>query len=85
MSTMKVYRHNCARRHRNYRTLAACMFPRAEWVVGEGAYASLAWCRPLTIELHETFAEAEAAKTLIDAIACGHTCTRRHEIVRLER
>ena len=82
---MKTYhRHNCSRNHRKYRTLAKCMFPRACWVQGEGDYALLAWCPPLSVSLWWNKREAEEQKEFIDRLGCGHTCTKRHEIVLLE-
>ncbi len=35
-SAVKTFRrHGCERRHRSYRALAMCMWPRAEWVAGD--------------------------------------------------
>jgi hypothetical protein len=83
---MKVYRrHYCDSRHRTYRTLARCIWPRAEWVSGDGPYASVSYCRVLTVELHQTAETAEKALRLIDQIACGGRCYGRHELIRLER
>ena len=81
---MKTYRrHYCERKHRTYRTLAKCIWPRAVWVVGEGPFALLAWCRDLTVTLHWDYDGAVEAKRLIDSDACGGRCTNRHEIVKL--
>lgn len=81
---MKTYRrHYCDSNHRTIRTLAKCMFPRAQWIGGVGEYACLAWCRVLTVQLYRTVEEAEAAKRLIDSDACGGLCSNRHEIVRI--
>jgi hypothetical protein len=70
-------------RHRSFRTMARCIWPKAAWVQGEGAWASLAWCRVLTIELYRTRERAEAAKRTIDSTGCGGGCHRVHEIVCL--
>jgi hypothetical protein len=81
---MKIYRrHNCTAKHRTSRTLAKCMFPRAEWVSGRGEFATLAHCRVLTIELHETIEKAQTALRLIDSTGCGGMCHRHHELVQL--
>jgi hypothetical protein len=81
---MKTYRrHNCSRRHRTYRTLANCIWPRAAWVQGDGAYASLAHCHVLTVWLYDTLEEAEHAKWFIDWHGCGGKCSNHHEIVCL--
>ena len=82
---MKTYRrHNCERRHRTLRTLARCMFPKAAWVVGEGPYAVLAWCRVLTVSLHPDLDAARGSLDFIDSYHCGGRCSRRHEVVVLE-
>lgn len=85
---MKIYQtHNCQKHHRTNLTFARCVFKRAEWVHGSdnGEYATLAHCRVLTVELHDTLAKAETAKQLIDSSACGGRCHKLHEIVRLVR
>ena len=87
MTNPKVFsRHSCHRAHRSYPTLARCVWRRAEWVTGAGPYATLARCRVLTVQLHPTLAEAEAAKRVIDRSGCGGRCPctgAGHEIVRL--
>lgn len=43
--TVKTYRrHGCQAKHRTYKTVAKCIWPKATWVHGEGAYAR---ARPL--------------------------------------
>lgn len=83
---MKTYRlHHCQARHRTFRTLAKCIWPRAAWISGNGRYALLARCRVLTVSLWTDPAEAEASKRVIDASACGGLCRHAagHEIVQL--
>ena len=58
---------------------------KAEWIVGNGQFALLAWCRVLTITLWSTREEAEKQKRIIDEFACGGFCNRQHEIVDLEK
>ncbi|GAB2474443.1 hypothetical protein [Xylanimonas ulmi] len=83
---MKTYRqHRCARKHRTERAFMRCALPRAVWVVGEGAYAVIAWCRVTTVSLHEELDSAEASKRLIDNHGCGGACRGAHEIVLVER
>jgi hypothetical protein len=72
-------------RHRSYRALAKCVWPRAYWIDGEGPWASVARCGVTTIQLHSTAARAEAAKDLIDSTGCGGHCCRLHDIVHLCR
>ena len=78
-----------ARRHKDLRTLALCIFDwgrmpedKAEWVVGEGEWATLAWCRVLTVTLWPTFEKAASALATIEG-GCGGYCHQDHEIVRL--
>lgn len=56
---------------------------RAAWIVGDGQFALLAWCRVLTVTLWGTRQEAEASKGDIDATGCGGLCSREHEIIDL--
>jgi hypothetical protein len=80
----KVYRrHRCQRRHRTYRAFANCVWPRAEWILGEGPFALLAHCSVLTVTLHTTLESAENDKRMIDGGACGHACHGDHEIIEL--
>jgi hypothetical protein len=59
------------------------LWPKAAWVGGNGPWATLAWCRVLTVELHETEEDARRALKMIDDTACGGLCRRKHELVRL--
>jgi hypothetical protein len=69
--------------HRSYRTLAQCLYRRAEWINGEGPYAVLAHCRVLTVTLWKNLPAAEEAKRMIDGGACGGRCSGDHQIVEL--
>jgi hypothetical protein len=81
---MKTYRrHNCTRQHKTYHAFAKCTFRRAVWVIGDGPYATLAWCRSLSVMLHETEHEAEISLEMINHTACGGLCNGRHELVLL--
>lgn len=85
---MKTYRyHYCGAKHRNYTTIAQCLWPRAVWITGYGAYASLSRCRNRyepSVMLHATAEDAYRAKDFIDALACGGRCCRDHEVVKIE-
>jgi len=82
---MKVYRrHYCTRRHRNYHTLARCVWPRAEWIAGDGPYATLAYCRVLTVELHRTREAADKALSEVERWGCGGRCHGEHELIVLQ-
>ena len=80
----KLYRrHDCASRHRTWKTAAKCIWRRAAWITGDGRYALLAYCDVLTVTLWDDPTEAEERKAFIDQYQCGHACTGRHEIVEL--
>ena len=82
---MKVYRrHYCTRNHRNHYTLARCIWSRAEWIAGDGPYATVAHCRVLTVELHQTREAAAKALEVIDQFACGGRCHGDHELILLQ-
>lgn len=87
---MKTYRyHYCESTHRSYRTTAKCLWPRADWITGDGPYATLARCRPgvLTVELHPDLPTAERAMRIMASSGCGGACrlaAGRHELIRLE-
>ena len=49
---------------------------------GDGRWATIAWCGPLTVHLHETRELAERALRGI-VHGCGHGCTGDHELVDL--
>ena len=62
-----------------YNATARRMYPEAEWVKGDGPYAILAHCPPLTVTLWRTRTEADDALAFIDQTGCGGGCTGRHE------
>lgn len=81
---MKVYRrHRCDSRHRTWGALARCIWPRAEWISGVGPYATVAYCRVTTVELHRDEQTARAALATINGTACGGRCYRDHELIVL--
>lgn len=58
---------------------------RAIWSNGVGEFATLAYCgHGLTIQRHQTLANAIKAKRLIDGGGCGHDCTRVHLIIHAD-
>jgi len=67
----------------SWHSLAQRRWPRAEWIEGDGRWASVAHCRDLTVILHATAANAHAAVARIDRTACGGACSRHHEVVEL--
>ena len=74
----------CGKRHRKHSAVARCIWPRAEWIEGEGPYAVLAHCRVLTITLPADKDAAGVSKQLIDQTGCGGRCSKNHEIVEIE-
>lgn len=79
--------HTLVTKRSAYVAKARRRYPGAEWIMGNGPYASVAHCGVIsgviTIQLYATQAEAEIAKRVIDDTACGHRCHRHHEIVNL--
>src|SRR5438132_827319 len=76
----------CGRRHKNWRTIAECCWPRAEWITGFGQWASVSLCpRGVTVQLYATRDEAEAAKRLVDKTRCGSQCwgPPQHRVIDL--
>lgn len=70
-------------RARTYEEMARRRWPRAERVSGGGRFASVAYCRVVTVTLFPSRAAAESAKARIDSLGCGGRCTRRHVVVDL--
>lgn len=84
-ATLTTYRrHNCTRRHRTFGALARCIWPRAAWISGEGAFVVVAHCRVTTVTLHADVEAAQSALDTIDGGSCGGRCSRHHKLVRLE-
>lgn len=74
----------CGRRHQTLRKLATCEH-NPTWCCGNGPWASFSDCpRGRTIELHDSEAEALAAKKRIDETACGGMCRRMHYVRRID-
>src|SRR5207237_31990 len=69
-------KHWCGRRHREWLTLARCIYPRLEHLGGDGRYASLscAYRETRTVALHNSREAAEAAVRRIDETGCGGGC-----------
>lgn len=67
-----------------YYAKARKRWPRAEWIQGEGRWASVARCRVLTVMLHSEMGKATEAKAFIDRLGCGGACTGDHSIVDLD-
>lgn len=83
---MKTYRqHGCTARHRTFRTLAGCIWPRAAWVLGNGPFATVSRCKATTVQLHTTEQAARGALVTIDSTGCGSLCCGPvgHELVHL--
>jgi hypothetical protein len=68
-----------------YIAVARRRWPAAEWIIGEGHYASVASCDVTTVMLFRTQAETGHAKTLTDNLGCGGACIREHEITDLDK
>jgi hypothetical protein len=77
-------RHNCEAAHRTANKFMRCAIPHAAWVVGEGEWALIAWCRTPTVTLWDTLEEAEQSRAWIDRYGCGGGCSHDHPIVRVQ-
>jgi hypothetical protein len=81
---VKTYRrHTCNTGHRRFSAFAKCAWPRAEWVHGEGKFATVSYCHVTTVTLHPSAARALAALEFIDRLGCGGFCEKRHAVVVL--
>jgi hypothetical protein len=68
----------------NYQRKANRRWPKAEWITGDGRYASVARCQDaLTIELHQTRQDALLAKARIDSTGCCGGCNNLHSVIDL--
>ncbi|MGD8214044.1 hypothetical protein [Aestuariimicrobium sp. Y1814] len=85
MPTKTYRRHRCSSKHRTFNKLVRCMIPTAAWVMGEGHYATIAWCKVPTVTLHQHAADAQQARSQIDSIGCGGRCRGHHDVVLLVR
>lgn len=74
MTGHKVYRQHGCERHRTFQTIAKCMFKRAAWIHGEGEYALISWCRPITISLYDDEVDALDAHLALADLGCGGRC-----------
>ena len=64
--------------------MARCIWRRNVcWIIGEGSFACVAYCRHTSVSLHEDFESAQSAKRTIDRAGCGGFCTGRHEVIEL--
>lgn len=78
-----VYReHRCDRLHRNYLTLARCIFWKAETITGDGPWA-VPSCTWLTVSLHETEEDARETARFLSRVRCGHRCLGGHRVIQL--
>jgi hypothetical protein len=83
----------CGKRHRSWRTIAMCRWPRATWISGDPpfagpCFASVSSCSGFrrsgaTVILYGVEDRAIEAKTMIDRLGCGGGCSRQHAIVVL--
>lgn len=72
------------RKRQTYLARAKAWWPNAEWVIGKGRWATLAYCSELTVMLHATKEDAEKSLGFIGRIGCGHRCYRDHYLVDME-
>ena len=65
-------------------TTAKRRFPNAAWITGNGPWASLAYCKVLTVCLYATREQAHAARAFIDQTGCGGGCYGDHRVINIE-
>jgi hypothetical protein len=81
---MTTYRaHRCKRRHRLYRSLARCIWKRAEMIVSEGPYAVRLHGPNPDIWLFKQQQGAEYHAALFDRCGCGPYCRGKHQVAQL--
>lgn len=73
----------CNHRHRTWLAAAECRWPRADWISGNGRFATISLCDHFTVRLHTTQGVAHKALEFIDRNNCGHHCTNRHSLYAL--
>lgn len=82
MSAPKVVRwHNCPRTHSTFRSLARCVWPKAQWVLGDGPYATVRGCEGLTVLLHPTLEDARHAFGKIHTFPSRGGCDSRKHLL----
>ena len=69
-----------------YHAQARERWPEAEWVDGNGRWATLARCEVLTVALHKRREDAERALDFLAMCGCGNRCLgkSRHELVDMD-
>jgi hypothetical protein len=85
----------CGRRHKSWRAVALCRWPKAIWIAGNPpfdgpCYASVSSCPGFrrsgpTVILYRTEARAMEGKKLIDGLGCGGGCCRMHKVERMTK
>lgn len=81
---MRTYRnHNCPQTHADLRSFTRCAVPGVEWVTGTGEFAVIAWCKPTTVTLFATEADALAGSYAVGRRGCGPNCRGRHDLYRM--
>lgn len=83
--TVQKMRCKCGRAHRTYNKVAKCVWPKAWWYSGEGAFALIAFCGGETVTLWKTLAEAEEKEVLLRGTRCGGSCAGDHMLAELVR
>jgi hypothetical protein len=57
--------------------------PDLTYVIGDGPWATVAWCTALSVILHPTRERARLALARINGGGCGHFCWGDHDLVNL--
>lgn len=79
-----VHSHRHPQLKSSFSGIAESMWPNAEWITGNGRYASVAMCQVPTVLLHESLDDAEKAWDRINRTGCGGFCHRDHWVWNLQ-
>ena len=69
---------------RTWNDLARRIWPGADWVLGDGQFATIRGCGGgTTVLLHETVTEARAALRNMHPLGTSGLCAQRHVLIEL--
>ncbi len=76
--------HRCGRVHHSLQAVAACEWPDAGYVIGDGSHALIAHCGFDTVTLYTSRPDAERHLAELDTAGCGRECEGNHELVTID-
>lgn len=75
--------HGCGRVHHSFAATAACVWPGAGYVIGDGGFALVAHCDIESVTLYPSRAIALEHLADLERDGCGMQCKGDHEVVTL--